>query len=280
VVGARARTPEGALEIRADLTVGADGRHSVVREPAGLSVLNLGAPMDVLRMRLSRGPNDPAQTFGRFDTGKILAFINRESYWQIAFVIPKGRAEEVRKQGLPAFCREVARLVSFLANKVNELRDWDDIKLLTVAVHRLSRWYRPGRLCIGDAAHAMSPIGGVGTNLAIQDAVATANILGERLRQGTVNEGDLHVVQQRRTFPTRATQRMQLVVQNNVIRRVLGSTKPLRAPWPVKLLNRWTFLQRIPARVIGVGFRPEHVKTPQVRAPDPISPRSPQSVRS
>jgi 2-polyprenyl-6-methoxyphenol hydroxylase-like FAD-dependent oxidoreductase len=156
--------------------------------------------------------------------------------------------------------------VPFLANKVNELRDWDDIKLLTVAVDRLSRWYRPGLLCIGDAAHAMSPIGGVGINLAIQDAVATANILGERLRQGTVNEGDLQAVQQRRTFPTRATQRMQLVVQNNVIRRVLGSTKPLKAPWPAKLLNRWTFLQRIPARVIGVGFRPEHVKTPQVRA--------------
>ncbi len=149
---------------------------------------------------------------------------------------------------------------------MDELRDWDDIKLLTVAVDRLSRWFRPGLLCIGDAAHAMSPIGGVGINLAIQDAVATANILGERLRQGTVSLSDLEAVQRRRTFPTRATQRMQLLVQNNVIRRVLSSTRPLTPPWPVKLLGRWKLLQRIPARLLGVGFRSEHVKTPEALA--------------
>ena len=265
VVGVRARSPEGTLEVRADLTIGADGRHSVVRERAGLSVLNLGAPMDVLWMRVSRQPTDPGQTFGRFDTGRILVFLNREDFWQVAYVIPKGKADEMRQQGLPAFRQELVRLAPFLESRVEELRDWDDIKLLTVAVDRLRRWFRPGLLCIGDAAHAMSPIGGVGINLAIQDAVATANILGERLRLGTVNEGDLEVVQQRRSFPTRATQRLQLIVQNNVIRRVLDTTRPLTPPWPIKLLGRWRFLQRIPARVVGLGFRPEHVKTPDAR---------------
>lgn len=266
VVGARAQTSAGALEIRADLTVGADGRHSVVRERAGLSVLNLGAPMDVLWMRVSRQPGDPAQTFGRFDTGRILVLLNREEYWQIAFVIPKGKADELRQQGLPAFRQDLVRLAPFLQNRIDDLQDWDDIKLLTVAVDRLRRWFRPGLLCIGDAAHAMSPIGGVGINLAIQDAVATANLLGERLKQGTVNEGDLQAVQRRRIFPTRATQRMQVIVQNNVIRRVLSSTKRLAPPWPVKLLGRWPLLRRIPARVIGLGLFPEHVKTPEVRA--------------
>jgi 2-polyprenyl-6-methoxyphenol hydroxylase-like FAD-dependent oxidoreductase len=265
VVGVRARSPEGTLEVRADLTIGADGRHSMVRECAGLSVLNLGAPMDVLWMRVSRQPTDPGQTFGRFDTGRILVFLNREDFWQVAYVIPKGKADEMRQQGLPAFRQELVRLAPFLESRVEELRDWDDIKLLTVAVDRLRRWFRPGLLCIGDAAHAMSPIGGVGINLAIQDAVATANILGERLRLGTANEGDLEVVQQRRSFPTRATQRLQLIVQNNVIRRVLDTTRPLTPPWPVKLLGRWRFLQRIPARVVGLGFRPEHVKTPDAR---------------
>ena len=266
VLGVKAKTPEGELEVLADLTVGADGRHSVVRERAGFSMLNLGAPMDVLWMRMSRHPTDPDQTFGRFDSGRILVFLNREDYWQTAYVIPKGKADELRQQGLPAFRQELVRLAPFLQDRVDELHEWDDIKLLTVAVDRLSRWFRPGLLCIGDAAHAMSPIGGVGINLAIQDAVATANILGERLRQGTVSLGDLQAVQRRRTFPTRATQRMQVIVQNNVIRRVLGSTKPIRPPWPVKLLGRWKFLRRIPARVVGMGFRPEHVKTPEVRA--------------
>ncbi len=273
VVGVQARSPEGMLEVRADLTIGADGRHSVVRERAGLSVLNLGAPMDVLWMRVSRQPTDPGQTFGRFDTGRILVFLNREGFWQVAYVIPKGKADEMRQQGLPAFRQDLVRLAPFLENRVQELRDWDDIKLLTVAVDRLRRWFRPGLLCIGDAAHAMSPIGGVGINLAIQDAVATANILGERLRLGTVNEGDLAAVQQRRTFPTRATQRLQLIVQNNVIRRVLDTTRPLTPPWPVKLLGRWKFLQRIPARVVGLGFRPEHVKTPEARDRSESGPR-------
>jgi 2-polyprenyl-6-methoxyphenol hydroxylase-like FAD-dependent oxidoreductase len=254
VVGVRAQTPTGGLEVRADLTVGADGRHSVVRERAGFTVLNLGAPMDVLWMQMSRQPSDPGQTFGRFDSGRILVFLNREEYWQTAYVIPKGKADELRQQGLPAFRQELVRLAPFLHDRVEELRDWDDIKLLTVAVDRLRRWFRPGLLCIGDAAHAMSPIGGVGINLAIQDAVATANILAERLQQGTVSLGDLEAVQRRRTFPTRATQRIQIIVQNNVIRRVLGSTRPLTPPWPIKLLGRWKFLQRIPARAVAWDF--------------------------
>jgi len=266
VVGVRAQTPEGKLEVRADLAVGADGRHSVVRERGGLAVLNLGAPMDVLWMRVTRHPTDPGQSFGRFDSGRILVLINREDYWQIAYVIPKGTADELRQRGLPALRQELARLAPFLQDRVAELSDWDkQIKLLTVAVDRLSKWWRPGLLCIGDAAHAMSPIGGVGINLAIQDAVATANILGEKLRQGIVTDGALQAVQQRRTFPTAATQRLQIIAQNNVIKKVLDSSRPLSVPWPLKLLHRWPFLRRFPARLLGVGFRPEHINTPELR---------------
>ena len=261
VAGVRAKTPEGILEARANLTVGADGRHSVVRERAGLPVINLGAPMDVMWMRLSRRPGDPGQTFGHVDIGRILVLLNREDYWQCAFVIPKGAIEEIRQRGLASFREEIAKLAPFLRDRVDELRDWKDISLLTVAVDRLQVWFRSGLLCIGDAAHAMSPIGGVGINLAIQDAVAAANILGTRLLQGTPSESELHAVQRRREFPTRATQRLQLVIQNNVIRRVLGSSKPLSLPWILKLVRRWPLLRRIPARLIGIGFRPEHVKT-------------------
>ncbi len=267
VVGVSAKTPAGQLEVRADLIVGADGRHSLVRERAGLEVVSLGAPMDVLWMRLSRRAADPGQSLGRFDAGRILVLLNREDYWQVAYVIPKGTADELRGQGLPVLREELARLAPFLRDSVAELNNWDDqIKLLTVVVDRLKQWSRPGLLCIGDAAHAMSPIGGVGINLAIQDAVATANILGEKLRQGTVTEDALQAVQRRRTFPTRATQRFQLFAQNNVIKNVLSSSKPLSPPWAVKLIGRWTFLQRIPARLLGLGFRPEHVKTPELRA--------------
>jgi 2-polyprenyl-6-methoxyphenol hydroxylase-like FAD-dependent oxidoreductase len=264
VTGVRAQAAQGVLEVRADLTVGADGRHSVVRERAGLQVLNLGAPMDVLWMRVSRRPTDPGVTFGRIDTGRILALLNREEYWQLAYVIPKGNAELLRQQGLEALREDIARLAPFLQDRVSELRDWNDVKLLTVAVDRLREWSRPGLLCIGDAAHAMSPIGGVGINLAIQDAVAAVNIVGPKLQQGTVDQDTLREVQRRRTFPTRATQRLQLIVQNNVIRRVLDSTKPLSVPWPVRLLDRSPWLRRIPARLIGLGFRPEHVKTADV----------------
>jgi 2-polyprenyl-6-methoxyphenol hydroxylase-like FAD-dependent oxidoreductase len=199
------------------------------------------------------------RTLGHFDRGRILFLINREDYWQCAFVIPKGTADEIRQRGLKAFHREIAELEPFLKDRVEELRDWKQVSLLTVRVDRLARWFRPGLLCIGDAAHAMSPIGGVGINLAIQDAVAAANILGPKLRQDNVTECDLQAVQRRRNFPTRATQRFQILIQNNVIRRILGSDKALGVPWVLKLLRRWAILRRIPARVIGLGFRPEHV---------------------
>jgi 2-polyprenyl-6-methoxyphenol hydroxylase-like FAD-dependent oxidoreductase len=262
VVGVRVTTPQGQREVRATLTIGADGRHSVIRARAALPSVNLGAPMDVLWMRLSRCHSDGGQTFGHIDRGKILVLINREDYWQAAMVIPKGAADEIRQRGLPAFREEVASLAPFLRDRVDELRDWKDISLLTVAVDRLTQWSRPGLLCIGDAAHAMSPIGGVGINLAIQDAVAAANILGPVLMQGIPTQHDLDAVQKRRMFPTRATQRLQLTIQNNVIRRVLATTKPPTLPWFFRLFQRIPYFRRIPARLIGIGFRPEHIHLP------------------
>jgi 2-polyprenyl-6-methoxyphenol hydroxylase-like FAD-dependent oxidoreductase len=220
--------------------------------------------MDVMWMRVSRRPDDRDQTFGHVDRGRILVLLNRESYWQAAYVIPKGESDRIRERGLGSFREEISRLEPFLRSRLQELREWTDVSLLTVMVDRLSQWSRPGLLCIGDAAHAMSPIGGVGINLAIQDAVATANILGAILVRRAPTKRELDAVQRRRSFPTRATQRLQLAIQNNLIRRVLGSGEPLTLPWPLKLLRRWPFLRRLPARVVGIGFRPEHVRTPDV----------------
>jgi 2-polyprenyl-6-methoxyphenol hydroxylase-like FAD-dependent oxidoreductase len=206
VVGLRATTPDGPLEVRASLVVGADGRHSVVREKAGLMVEEFGAPMDVLWFRLSRQTGDPDNPMGRFDTGRIFIMLNRGDYWQCGFVIPKGTLEQLRGKGLPAFRESVARLAPFAANRVGGLHNWESIKLLTVQVDLLVQWSCPGLLCIGDAAHAMSPAGGVGINLAIQDAVAAANLLAVPLRAGQVSTNDLQRVQQRREWPTRVTQ--------------------------------------------------------------------------
>ncbi len=216
VVGLRATTPDGPLEVRANLVIGADGRHSVVREKAGLQVEELGAPMDVLWFRLSGQTGDPGDPMGRFDAGRIFIMLNRGDYWQCGFVIPKGTLDQLRGKGLPAFRESVARLAPFAANRVGELQNWEPIKLLTVQVDRLLQWSRPGLLCIGDAAHAMSPIGGVGINLAIQDAVAAANLLTAPLRAGQVTTGDLRRVQHRREWPTRLRQRMQLFIQNAI----------------------------------------------------------------
>ncbi len=262
VAGVRAETPAGLLSVRADLVIGADGRHSTVREKAGLVVDDLGAPMDVLWMRMSRHPDDPGQTLGRVDAGRILVLLNRQDYWQCAFVIAKGGFDKIRRQGLSAFREEIARLVPYLRERTGELRDWSDIKLLTVAVDRLRVWHRPGLLCIGDAAHAMSPIGGVGINLAIQDAVAAANILAPRFTQAGISDQDLRAVQRRREFPTRATQQLQVIVQNRIIGRVLSSTAKLSPPLVLRLFGKWAFLRRLPARLIGLGVRPEHVKSP------------------
>jgi 2-polyprenyl-6-methoxyphenol hydroxylase-like FAD-dependent oxidoreductase len=261
VVGVRARTPNGALEVRADLTIGADGRHSTVREQAGLEIIDLGAPMDVLWMRLSQRPGDPKQSLGRFESGHVFVMIDRGDYWQCAFVIPKGGFDEVKRRGLEAFREEVARVAPFVRDRVGELAGWDDLKLLTVAVDRLRQWYRPGLLCIGDAAHAMSPIGGIGINLAVQDAVAAANILAEPLRRGAAAVDRLRAVQRRRELPTRLTQRAQVLIQNRIISRVLAGARTTSLPLPLRLLRDWPFLRRIPARLIGLGVRPEHVRT-------------------
>ena len=343
VAGVRARTQFGPLEVRAELVIGADGRRSIVREQAGLQVENLGSPIDVLWMCISRKPSDPLQTFGHVDSGRILVQIQRGDYWQCAFVIPKGGFDPMRDRGLPAFREEIARLSPYLGERVDELKSWDDIKLLTVTVDRLKQWYRPGLLCIGDAAHAMSPIGGVGINLAIQDAVAAANILAPAFQRGsipgavllmdalnseispgdsalpeaiamgltpatagapsthidssflrgglnydgpprdgkarraeprnravpapdsassTVTKDDLAAVQRRREFPTRMTQRMQVLIQNRVIGRVLATKERVSVPWVIKLLIHFPVLRRIPAYVVGTGFRPERVHTP------------------
>jgi 2-polyprenyl-6-methoxyphenol hydroxylase-like FAD-dependent oxidoreductase len=262
IAGVRAQTPEGSLEVRADLTVAADGRHSTVRPRAGFETMDLGAPMDVLWMRLSQRPGDPRLSLGRFVAGHIFAMIDRGDYWQCAFVIPKAGIDEVKRRGLEAFREQVAQVAPFLRDRVDELASWDDVKLLTVAVDRLRQWYRPGLLCIGDAAHAMSPIGGIGINLAIQDAVAAANILAEPLRRGPAAVEQLRAVQRRREWPTRLTQRAQVLIQNRVISRVLASQGggPMALPLPVRLLRDWPFLRRIPARLIGMGIQPEHVK--------------------
>ncbi|HXO87819.1 MAG TPA: FAD-dependent oxidoreductase [Candidatus Acidoferrales bacterium] len=261
--GVRVKTQTGALEIRADLVVAADGRRSVLRERAGLEVQVLGAPMDVLWMRISRNAaTDPGQTLGRLRAGKFMVMINREEYWQCAFIIPKGAIDAVRARGIEAFRADIITVAPFVADRVAELRTFDDVKLLSVAVDRLRRWYRPGLLCIGDAAHAMSPIGGVGINLAIQDAVAAANILASDLRRGPVGTDRLRAVQQRRMFPTRATQRMQILAQDCIVGPAItpGAAPIRKLPLLLRLMNRFPILSRIPARAIGMGLRPEHVK--------------------
>ncbi len=269
VAGVRAKNVSGALQIRAPLTVGADGRRSIVRERARLQVENLGAPMDVLWMRISRQEDDPSRALGRVEAGRMLVMINRDQYWQCAFLIPKGALDQLKQRGIENFRKDVGALAPFLHDRVQELKSWDDISVLTVTVDHLIEWSKPGVLCIGDAAHAMSPVGGVGINLAIQDAVATANILGNKLLAGTVSRDDLAAVQRRRELPTRVTQRLQLFIQDRVVRKVLGAERPLKAPRALKLLQGWPFLRRFPARVLGMGFRPEHIHTPAVTAAKP-----------
>jgi 2-polyprenyl-6-methoxyphenol hydroxylase-like FAD-dependent oxidoreductase len=269
VVGVRAKTPDGELIVRATLVVGADGRTSVVRERAGLEVEDIGAPMDVLWMRLSRRESDGAEALGRIDAGKMFVMIDRGDYWQCAYVIGKGAAEQVRAAGIEAFRAAIVSVAPMMQDRVAELRSFDDVKLLTVKIDRLAQWHRPGLLCIGDAAHAMSPVGGVGVNLAVQDAVAAANLLAAPLRSGTVREADLAAVQRRRSFPTRMTQRLQVFIQENVLSRVLTSRGTISPPWPVRLISRCPLLQRIPARLVGLGIRPEHVLAQPANVPAP-----------
>jgi 2-polyprenyl-6-methoxyphenol hydroxylase-like FAD-dependent oxidoreductase len=263
IVGLRANTPDGPLEIRADLVVGCDGRHSMVREKAGFVSEDYGAPMDVLWFRVTRVAGDAGEVFGHIEAGKMMVMLDRGDYWQCAYVIPKGGIDRVKADGIETFRRCVLELSPFLGTRVAELKSFDDVKLLTVTVDRLRKWWRPGVICIGDSAHAMSPIGGVGINMAVQDAVATANRLAAPLKAGTVTGDDLKAIQDRRTLPVRFTQGLQLMIQKRLISHVLESQQRLKPPLVFKLVGMFPLLRRIPARLLAVGIRPEHVRTPE-----------------
>ena len=261
VVGVEVLTPTGRKEIKATLTVGADGRRSIVRERAGLKVEVFGAPIDVLWFRVRRVQSDPDQVLGRFSRGKIMVMLDRGDYWQCGFVIPKGSFETLKQRGVDLFHQDITSVAPFLSDRVGELRDWEPVKLLTVAVDRLLKWYKPGLLCIGDASHAMSPVGGVGINLAIQDAVAAANLLAEKLANDSVSTTDLEQVQKRRLFPTKVTQAAQVFIQKRALGPTLATTNQVSAPWFLKLFRLFPILRRLPAYLVGVGVRPEHVRT-------------------
>jgi 2-polyprenyl-6-methoxyphenol hydroxylase-like FAD-dependent oxidoreductase len=263
VTGVKAKTPDGVIDIAADLTVACDGRHSLVRERAGLEVEEIGAPMDVLWFRAGKRANESENLFARVDPGKMMVTFDRGDYWQCAYVISKGQHDAVKARGLPALLDDVARMAPILKSGLTDVKSWDDVKLLTVAVNRLKRWTKPGLLCIGDAAHAMSPIGGVGVNLAVQDAVATANLLATKLADGCPSEDELDAVRRRREFPVEMTQRMQVVVQNNIVNAALKpGNQPLKVPLVLRLVTAVPWLQGITARFIGLGVRPEHVQSP------------------
>ncbi|WP_453952550.1 FAD-dependent oxidoreductase [Bradyrhizobium sp. USDA 377] len=262
IAGVRAKTPEGAIDIEADLTIACDGRHSTVRERAGLEVEEIGAPMDVLWFRAGRKADETENLFARIEPGKMMITFDRGDYWQCAYVIAKGQHDAVKARGLQALLDDVVRMAPVLRSGIADVKSFDDVKLLTVAINRLKRWTRPGLLLIGDAAHAMSPVGGVGVNLAVQDAVATANLLADKLQSGCPSEDELDAVRRRREFPVRMTQRMQVVVQNNIISGALqGGDRPLKVPLIVRLITALPWLQGIPARLIALGVRPEHVQS-------------------
>lgn len=266
VAGVVAETASGRQAFRADLVVAADGRGSIVREKAGLRVLDIGAPMDVLWFRLDKAVDDSEDTLGRIEPGHIFIKLNRGDYWQCAYVFEKGGLDRVRAGGLDRFREEVAWLAQVPEERADQIASWDDVKLLSVKIDRLETWHRPGLLCIGDAAHAMSPMGGVGVNLAIQDAVAAANLLWRPLKAGTVSDADLAAVEKRRTFPTKATQHMQVVMQNRMVAPTLKAREITQPPLPMRLINRFPILRRLPARIVGMGLRPEHVSEEILRA--------------
>jgi 2-polyprenyl-6-methoxyphenol hydroxylase-like FAD-dependent oxidoreductase len=232
-----------------------------VRARAGFHVEDIGAPIDVLWFRISRRPDDATDMFGHIEAGKMMVMLDRGDYWQCAYVIPKGGIERVKASGLNAFRDAVVFMTPFFKDRIGEIASWEDVKLLTVSIDRLPQWHKPGLLCIGDAAHAMSPVGGVGINLAIQDAVAAANILAGPLKEGRVTTDLLKVVQTRRSLPMRMMQRLQVIAQNMLLAPALANTTEPKVPLPVKLMQVFPPLRRLPARVIGLGFRPEHIET-------------------
>ncbi|HEV2156431.1 FAD-dependent oxidoreductase [Bradyrhizobium sp.] len=267
IAGVRARTPDGMIDIEADLTIACDGRHSTVRERAGLAVEEIGAPMDVLWFRVGRKADETENLFARIEPGKMMVTFDRGDYWQCAYVIAKGQYEAVKARGLQALLDEVVRMAPVLRSGIADVKSFDDVKLLTVAINRLPHWTQPGLLCIGDAAHAMSPVGGVGVNLAVQDAVATANLLADKLAHGCPSEDELDAVRRRREFPVKMTQRMQVIVQNNIISGALqGGERPLKVPLVVRLITALPWLQGIPARLLALGVRPEHVHSKAVQS--------------
>ncbi|AWL96310.1 2-polyprenyl-6-methoxyphenol hydroxylase-like FAD-dependent oxidoreductase [Bradyrhizobium ottawaense] len=260
IAGVRAKTPDGVVDIEADLTIACDGRHSTVRERAGLGVEEIGAPMDVLWFRAGRKADETESVFARVEPGRMMITFDRGDYWQCAYVIAKGQHEAVKARGLQALLDDVVRMAPILRSGIADVKSFDDVKLLTVAINRLTRWTRPGLLCIGDAAHAMSPVGGVGVNLAVQDAVATANLLADKMQHGCPSDNDLDAVRRRREFPVKMTQRMQVIVQNKIISGALQERdRPLKVPLIVRLITALPWLQGIPARLLALGVRPEHV---------------------
>ena len=267
IIGALAKTPEGEIEIQSRLVIGSDGRHSDVRQKAGLKIVTTGVPIDVLWFKLSKQSSDPLQSLGNFQSGKLLVMLDRRDYWQCGYVIAKGGLEKIKGNGLDKFRSEIAFVIPQFENRVHELDDWEKIKLLSVAIDHLETWSRDGLLCIGDAAHAMSPVGGVGINLAIQDAVATANILYKPLREGMeMTSKLLSRIQKRREFPTQLTQKIQTDVQRAVIQPRPDKNNNQKPPLLMRWLNKSRWLRRIPARLIGIGIRPEHIHSPEIIA--------------
>lgn len=262
IAGVRAKTPEGIVDIEADVTIACDGRHSTVRERAGLDVEEIGAPMDVLWFRAGRRPDETENVFARVEPGKMMITFDRGDYWQCAYVIAKGQHDAVKARGLQALLDDVVRMAPILRSGIADVKSFDDVKLLTVAINRLTRWTRPGLLVIGDAAHAMSPVGGVGVNLAVQDAVATANLLADKMQHGCPSEDELDAVRRRREFPVKMTQRIQVIVQNKIISGALQpGDRLLKVPLIVRLITALPWLQGIPARLLALGVRQEHVQS-------------------